>query len=294
MLQLLGIVLIVSSLVFAAYWIAKQKPAKTAMLFLCAISVFAGMFLTMNERATEITIEKVGTIKAAAHQATVDAKQIAEIKERILAQGATVDLVAKEAAESKRLTEELARKNLLADEKLKQLDAAVKGGLEAVAGLKTYTELNSTILAAQSDSRTAFDQLRKWAEDSAYPLSGISGQAWVAVMDSHESPFMSTGFKVTWKEGFDPASSSLHNLKEEFKGALPQHRIGIIEYVWNRQNIPKKDRLSFLVEVMQTDPSLQVVEYAARYFKQESKDNFKNLYLMGHFKWWDEHKNELQ
>ncbi|MBI4793682.1 MAG: hypothetical protein HY789_13350, partial [Deltaproteobacteria bacterium] len=99
MLQLLGIVLIVSSLVFAAYWIAKQKPAKTAMLFLCAISVFAGMFLTMNERATEITIEKVGTIKAAAHQATVDAKQIAEIKERILAQGATVDLVAKEAAE---------------------------------------------------------------------------------------------------------------------------------------------------------------------------------------------------
>jgi len=294
MLQLLGVVLIVCSLGFTAYRIAKQKPDKTAMVFLCGISVLTGMFLTLNERATEITIEKVGSIKAAAQQATVDAKQIAEIKERIVAQGATVDLAAKQAAESKRLMEEINQKNQLADEKLKQLDAAVKTGSEAVSELKRFSELNSTILAAQNDDRSAFDQLRKWAEDKACPLSRSAAQAWAAIMESHEAPFMMTGLKVPWKKGFDPANSSLESIKEQFKSAPPQYRVAIVEYMFERQNIPKKARLSFLVEVMQTDSSLKVAEYAARYFKKESKDNFKNLYIEGHLKWWDEHKDELQ
>jgi hypothetical protein len=295
MFQSLGIALIVISLAGTAWWIGKNKVSKAAMVFLCMIAVFAGIFLIVSERATEVTVEKVGSIKAAVRQATDDAKQIAEIKERIIAQGATVDLVAKETADSKKLTDELARQNVLADQKLKQLDDAIKTSTEALSELQRYTQFNTAVLAAQTGSRMAFDQLRGWAEDKSFPLSVASAQAWGAVMDSHESPLMSTGFNVSWRDGFDPAKSSLDGLKQVFKSSHPpQSRLGIMEYIWRRQDIPKKDRLSFLVEVMKTDPSLQVVEYAARYFKEESKDNFKNLYIEGHLKWWDEHKNEVQ
>lgn len=294
MLQLVGLFIILIALSATAWWVSRKKGANVPVITVCCLAIFAGIFLIINERAVEITIKNVGTIKAAAQQALVDAQQIAEIRKRIEAQGATVDLVAKEAVDAKRLTEELSRKNELAEKKLKELDSAVKNGSSAVEELQAYTKFNSTVLAAQSDNRPAFDQLVKWTKDKSRPFSAAAEQAWVAVMDSHESPFMSGGFKVPWKEGVDPSKFSLSDLKTNFLSE-PQHvRLAILEYIWHRQDFPKKERMAFLVEVMRNDTSLQIVEYAARYFKEESKDNFKNLYIDGHFKWWEDNKKRIE
>lgn len=294
MLQLVGILIILGALSLTAWWVTHKKGATAAAITVCLLAIFAGIFLILNERAVEITIKNVGTIKAAARQALLDAQQIAEIRQRIAAQGATVDLVAKDAAEAKRLTEELSRKNELAEKKLKELDSAVKNGFSAVDELQAYTKFNSVVLAAQADNRSAFDQLGQWAKDKASPFSSAAEQAWGAIMDSHESPFMSSGFKIPWKEGVDPGKFSLAELKANFLSTPQPVRLAILEYTWRRQDFPKKERMSFLVEVIRNDTSLQIVEYAARYFKEASKDNFKNLYIDGHLKWWDDNKESIE
>ena len=277
-----------------AWWVSHKKGANIPVISVCCLAIFAGFFLVINERAVEITIKNVGTIKTAAQKALVDAQQIAEIRKRIEAQGATVDLVAKEAADAKNLIEELSRKNGLAEKKLQEIDSAVKSGSLAVDELQAYTKFNNAVLAAQSDNRPAFDQLAKWAKDKSSPFSSAAEQAWIAVMNTHESPFMSSGFKAPWKEGVDPNKFSLSELKVNFFAAPQQVRLAILEYIWRRQDFPKKERMVFLVEVLRNDTSLQIVEYAARYFKEESQDNFKNLYVDGHLKWWEENKKKIE
>ncbi|MBI3811102.1 MAG: hypothetical protein HY283_02695 [Nitrospirae bacterium] len=294
MLKLVGLFIILIALSATAWWVSRKKGADTPMIIVCGLAILAGFLLIINERAVEITIGKVGTIKAAAQQALVDAQQIAEIRKRIEAQGATVDLVAKEAADAKRLTKGLSRENEFAEKKLKELSSAVKNSSSAVEELQAYTKFNSAVLAAQSDNRPAFDQLVKWAMDKSSQFSATAEQAWVAVMDSHESLFMSSGFKAPWKEGVDPSKLSLSDLKTNFFSAPQYARMAILEYIWRRQDFPKKERMAFLVEVMRNDTSLQIVEYAARYFKEESKDNFKNLYIDGHFKWWEDNKKGIE
>ncbi len=177
-----------------------------------------------------------------------------------------------------------------ADEKLKQLDTAVKTGSHAIARLQ---EFHSTLLAAQSDDRKAFDQLGKWAQDPASPLSNAALQAWTAIIESHESLLWSGSLEVPWKEGVDPAKLSLVELKADFPAHPSQVRIALLAYISKRNDIPKKERMSFLIEVIRHDASLRVVEHAARYFRAESRDKIKSLYIAGHLKWWDQHKDEI-
>lgn len=293
MLQFIGLFIILVALSATVWWVSRKKGSNLSMITVCGLAIFAGIFLIINERTVEITIKNVGTIKAAAQQALVDAQQIADIRKRIEAQGATVDLVAKEAADTKRLTEELSRKNEFAEKKLKEIDSAVKNGSAAVDDLQAYTKFNSAVLAAQSDNRPAFDQLGKLAKDKSSPFPAAE-QAWIAVMDSHESPIMSSGFKVPWKEGVEPSKFSLPDLKSNFLSAPQPVRLAILEYIWRRQDFSKKERMAFLVEVMRNDTSLQIVEYAARYFKEESNDNFKNLWIDGHLEWWEDNKKRIE
>lgn len=295
MLQLIGVLLIVNSLAIAGWWLSQQKPGMTWCVSLCLIAIFAGIVLIFNERAVEITIEKVGTIKAVAEQARVDAKTITDIKDRIEGQAATVDAVAKQASEAKRISEEVQKKNQQADEKLKAIDEALKRGDKAVAELQAYTTFNKTILAAQNDDRKAFDQLWALAEEKNYPFAAEAKQTWTTILDTHNSPMMAGNFTIPWNEGVDPAKFSLEELKANYKEAPPQIRVMLVEYIWKkRTDIPKHDRMQFLVDVLRNDSSLRVVEYAGLYFTGESKTKLKRLAVKQHLDWWEKNKDSAQ
>ena len=95
MAQLIGILIIINSLVVTTWWIGTGRAHSAVFIPVCLIAVFAGIVLIMQDRALEITIKGVGSIKAAAEQAILDAKQVTEIKDQIVAQRATIDIVAK-------------------------------------------------------------------------------------------------------------------------------------------------------------------------------------------------------
>jgi hypothetical protein len=294
-MKFIGILLIINSIAASAWWITTHGTYKVAVISLCSLAVLAGIAFLVCDRLTEFSLEGVGTIRAAAKQATTDANEVAKLKTRVERQSATVDLVAKEAADAKQLVDDLSEKNSKAEEKLSQLDISINEGKIAVKELQLYTQFNTTVLAAQNNNRPAYDQLLTWAKDSLFPFQNASAQAVQTIMDQHASSMYSTGFSIPWTEGVDPQKLSLSELRKNYTSAPPHIRLGLIEFVWSkRTDIPKADRLQFLVDVLRNDENLQVVEYAGRYFAAGTGDKFKPIAIEQHLKWWKENKDSIE
>lgn len=172
------------------------------------------------------------------------------------------------------------------ESRLKTLEAT------ALAELRQTSEYVLAVSAAQNDDRRAYDQLTKWANDKASPFSERAAQARDRIQDEHTSPYSFT-YGLEWPEGVDPSKVSFDRLKATFSATAPQTRTSLIQYIWEqRGDIPKKDKMEFLVEVMKSDPSLRVVEQAARCFLQESKQPVKRLAADQMIDWWGKHKTE--
>jgi len=295
MLKLIGALLIINALFITAWWVMGEHLHKGWAFTLCLSAIFVGSFLVLQERVTELTVKGIGTIKSAAEQASADANLIADLKSRVEAQSATVNLVAKEAADAKQLVNDLSEKNIKAEEKLTQLDMAINYGNLAVKELQLYTQFNTTVLAAQNDNRPAYDKLWNWSEDSSFPFQSAAAQAAQTIMDQHAPQIVRAGFKVSWNEGVDPQQLSLNELWQALISAPPHIRLGILEFVWvKRTDISKRDRLQFLVDVLKNDESLQVVEYAGRYFAQGTEDKLKPIAIKAHLKWWEDNKETIK
>jgi hypothetical protein len=146
MLQLFGILIIVNILIIDSWWLWNQKSwSSTAVMFLIFLTAFtflAGLVLIFNQRAIELSYGKYGSLKVAAEQAEVDAKEIAEIRKRVETQSATVDLVAEQATQAKELSEEVARKNVKAEERLTEINNTLN---EAKESLRSLILIQSTM-----------------------------------------------------------------------------------------------------------------------------------------------------
>jgi hypothetical protein len=293
-MKIIGILLVLNSIALTAWWITTQNNHKTAVITLCLIAVFTGLGLILQDRITELTVKGVGTIKAATEQVQTDAKTVADLKERVENQSATVDLVAKEASKAKKISEEVADKNRRAEEKLNTLDESITKANATLANLDAATEFTMTVVAAQNDDRNAFDTLKKWSEDKNNPFSSKAAQAWSTIFESHNEPMYSSGFTVPWNEGFDPSKFSLPELAKQYYGAPAQLKLALLEYIWKRNDIPKMDRLNFMIDVMKHDPNLTAVEYAGRYFTSGTDQKIKPMAIEYLVDWWGKHKLEFQ
>ena len=79
----LGTALILIALVFTAWWVLGERKYKGWALTVGLADIFAGGFFVLNERITELTIPKIGTIKAAAAQATADAAKVKQLSQSV-------------------------------------------------------------------------------------------------------------------------------------------------------------------------------------------------------------------
>jgi hypothetical protein len=114
----IGAVIILFFLFLDVWWLFRRKKRFGTLLSLSALAMFMGFALVLQDRITEFTLNKVGTIRAAAAEASSNATEIASVKRRVEAQSATIDLVAKTALDAKSLYDSLALKNKAAAEKL--------------------------------------------------------------------------------------------------------------------------------------------------------------------------------
>lgn len=140
-MKLIGILLVLNSVAVSSWWITAHGTHKGAVLTLCSLAVFAGLALVVSDRITELSMKGVGTIKAAAEQASADANEISALKNRVEAQSATVDLIAKDSASTLDQLRSIACTN--AEAALTDSMAAnFFGGVD----LKTRLDLNDRII----------------------------------------------------------------------------------------------------------------------------------------------------
>ena len=295
-MKLIGILLILNSIAASSYWITAHGSNKGAVIGLCTLAVFAGLALILYDRITELSVKGVGTIKTAVEQASADANAISKLKKRVEGQSATVDLVAKEAADAKQLVNALSEKNSKAEEKLSQLDKSINDGNLAVKELQIYTLFNRVVLAAKNDSRRAYEQLLTWHADSSYPLQKDATQTIQTIIDQHNSLMTISNTSLSLNDkGKNILKLSLPDLRTVMLSSPPNIRRCVVEFVWKkRTDIPKKDRLEFLVNVIRSDESLLVVEYAGRYFSEGTGGKLKPLAIEQHLEWWKKNKGSIE
>jgi len=294
MTKLVGLLFIANSIIVAGWWVTRDYPNKGWVFTVSLLAVFAGMFLFLQDRATEVTIEGVGTIKAAVEKASEDAQAISALRQRIEAQSATVDLVAQQATTAKGMAEQLAQKSEAAEKKLVEVDSALTTARSKVDELQQVTEFTRTVLAAQNDDRKAFDLLEKWANDPAFRFRSEAGAAWTAVLDEHAKSFYMSGFTVPWKQGIDPAKLTLADLRSQFSEAPTYLKPALIEYVWERKDIAQGQRMAFLADVVAKDGSLNAVEYAGRFLSDALDAKLKPLAVRALLQAWDQKKGSIK
>ncbi len=233
------------------------------------------------------------------------------------------DLVEKKAKEridevadpmiAKRITEAVNPKLLKLQETMtamdslqKQLNADVlttKENLKkiesiALSEFRSTSDFIMTIVAAQNDDRPAFDKLESFSKDKSYRFSKEAGRAWWKILDEHYQTSYRSGFPIPWKEGIDPSKLGLAQIRKNYeyfeKANSPHIRRSLVDYAWNRNDIPKKERMQFMVDVMRSDSSLMVVEYAGRYFNEASGQRKKPLAVSYFLQWWKQNKDKIE
>jgi hypothetical protein len=293
-MKAIGVALILNSLGFTFWWLATQPTAKLWALSLCAFAVIAGFALIFNERVTEMTLGNVATLKTATEQAVIDAETIRKLTERVENQSATVDLVAKQAATAKALSEEVEKQIKQAAEKLRTLDLSTNDAQKLLGETRSVLEFTELVVAAQNDDRKSFDKLLQIAQDKANVFAERAAQAWRTIFEAHSQGMWNTGFKVDWKQGVDPTKLTLADLEAQYVRAPVNVKQALLEYVASRDDIATIVRLDFLMKILKTDPSLTAAEYAGRHFTRLAGLQIKPLAIDYLDKWWEEHRREFE
>jgi hypothetical protein len=293
----LGMALVVFGLIlglFTIYW--RYKDGSTELKYLSAIIGLAfvcGLILLFANQITEF--EGWGTkIKMATQQAVIDAEAVAKLRQQVENQSATVHLVASEATKAKELSETAVNQTRQAEDKLKTLDSVIRDATNTISKLKEESDFLALTVAAQNDDRPSFDRLKEIADDPENRFSGNALQAYSTIVRTHSNPIWNS-FQVPWASGVDPMKLSLTRLKDIYGDAPTPLKPGLLEFIWNRTDIPQTDRMNFLLQVMKTDKSLTALEYAGRYFLQgaQAKELGDPLAADRMSDWWDKHKSDF-
>lgn len=195
----------------------------------------------------------------------------------------------------KEIDAKLAPRIIAAENRLATLDKEIGEARGTRDDLRERSRFAMTVIFAQNDDRKSFDQLKAWSEDPEFPFKNEAQQAWAKILDEHATPFTVSGFTVPWAEGIDPAKLSFSDLKNDFSRAPQYVRVALLEYIWKtRDDINKKDKMQFLADVLKSDDSLRVVEYAGRFFTGESKQKIKPLAVSVLLDWWEKNKADYE
>ena len=182
-----------------------------------------------------------------------------------------------------------------ADKKLSEIDDTLQKASKTVSELKLISEFATTVLDAQNDNRKAFDRLSKWSGNSSNPFSSRARDAWMTIYRSHSLPYYVSYNTQLWKSEFDRSKLSIKDFRKIYYEQISSDlRPSLIQYIWERNDISKKDKMQFLIDIVQSDESLRAVEYAGRLFTQGAGLNASPLQVDLMLKWWQENKNTVK
>jgi len=181
-----------------------------------------------------------------------------------------------------------------AEERLNNIQGTLGNATDEINLLSVLSEFTVTIIKAQNNDRKSFDKVRVWASDKDFKLSQAARGVWEKILDEHASPIFLSGFTVPWLPGVVPEKLSFSDLNAAFKSAPSPIRMALLEYIWQKVNVSKNQKMNFLADVIAHDDNLSVIEYAGRHFIEESKQSLKPLAIDEHLDWWEKNKDNYR
>lgn len=294
-MKFLGMLLVVFGVAFPVIFFLSSKEKrfpKTALTMIGGLAVFGGISLIIADRITKV-VSPFGTLTAATEHATADAKAISQLRERVEDQSATVDLVSTQAEKAKQMSQDATNQVTKLEQKIDSLNNIIGEAEKTLNFLKEEEDFRGIVMAAQNDDRVSYDKLGKILADKNNRFSRDAESAYRTIINSHNSEIYKSGFTGFWRVGIDPSKLSFLDLQEAYRSAPTAIKPGVIEYIWERNDIPKQDRMDFMIDVMKTDSSLLATEYASRYFLQGAKLHMNIMNFDGIYEWWAQHRNDF-
>lgn len=273
-------------------WFAVQNQLSKTLLAISGFMLALGVLFAFHERVTEFVFPWGGSMKMR-EKAETDLAEISAIRQRVEAQGATVDLVAKDAREARKLTDEINLRSKEIEEKVKSANSSVEKASKTVEELEQLTVFTKTFIAAQTDDRKAFDQLASWSQDKQYRFRAEAERAWAAVYDAHGSGFYTTPPAPPWKPGATPEKLSFDEVVNIYRDSIGWVKSSVLHYLLNRQDFSKRKRVDIAMEAMRTTPSLNLMELAGRGLNSIGSLEWKPLTLDEYEKWYKESAGKL-
>jgi len=176
---------------------------------------------------------------------------------------------------------------------VEQIKDDIETSRNKIYNLQQVSEFINVVTNAQNDDRKSFDQLASWGSDPTFYRQNDAYQAHKIIIENYQN-IPDYNNRVRWNNNIDPSTLSFSELKDEFsKVEFVEQRAGLLQYVWNRTDFSKKQKMGLMIEAMKNDKSLTVVCKASRLFQNEAMKNIKCLYTFLLIDWWDKNKNSI-
>ena len=149
-----------------------------------------------------------------------------DVAERSLSEIAkSVDSVAKQTADSRRLYEELSRTNKIGETALMQITETVRNlseleelTLGLMDKLKIAQHFTMEAVAAQNGDRKSYDKLKAWAKDKSFPWASKAEAAWRKIHDEASKPmYIGPPTLDSWMQEVRPGKVALSELRSIYK-----------------------------------------------------------------------------
>lgn len=163
--------------------------------------------------------------------------------------------------------------------------------------LQLSVDFNATASAASSDDKFAFIQLRKYANDKNYAFHAKAEQYVNAIISPRKSVKQYLVAENSPYPGLPGVNLNKITIKELIaqykKDVIPAFRYSLIETISKRPDFGKKDKISFCIDVITNDKSLDVTLYAVEVFNKITGQNFDEFDFDGVLNWFEKNKGSM-
>jgi hypothetical protein len=155
-----------------------------------------------------------------------------------------------------------------------------------------------TAIAAENDSRPAFDQLLAVSNNPASKYQELASTETVAIASSgfYLSLFTGSPSDAIWGDyGYNKDTVTIeqcHGCINKFNNA--DYKADMISFVWSCQRFSMYDKLDYMADVIRTSNSITAVRYAMSEMAGPAQQYGNLLVYKSYPDWWDKNKDKYK
>jgi len=204
-----------------------------------------------------------------------------------------IDEIADQIIEQE-IKNEISPKIKAVENKLIMVDEELKKSHQSREELKKLSNVMLTIIGAQSGDRDAFDKLKTWATDKSFIWSETALNVYVRIRAKYAGIATPGYLFISWEKDVDPSTYTFSHLQELYASMPTTLHADLLNIIWKRTDIPKKDRMKFLVDVLKSDKCLTAMHYAGKFFAEKAGLTWNPFLTEPLLEWWEKNKENLK